>query len=75
MGWGINCKMKLAEPIKLSLEERSVLKKWAGGRSFSFRLVQRAQIIRMAADEMLSQDIAQKLRVSRPMRFPRFSGQ
>ena len=58
--------MKVAEPITLSLEERSTLKTWTTSRSLPFRVVQRAQIIRMAADGILSQDIAQKLRVSRP---------
>ena len=54
------------EPIILSPEERSTLDTWARGRSFPLRLVQRAQIIRMAADGVLSQDIARDLSVSRP---------
>jgi transposase len=58
--------MKIAEPITLSLEERSTLKAWTTSRSLPFRVVQRAQIICMAADGVLSRDIAQKLRVSRP---------
>lgn len=58
--------MRLAEPISLTPEERSRLDTWATGRSLPFRLVQRAQIIQMAAKGVLSQDIAQKLRVSRP---------
>mgnify|MGYP001568089263 FL=1 len=58
--------MKLAEPITLSAEERERLDRWSGGRSFPFRLVQRAKIICMAADGVLSQDIAKKLQVSRP---------
>jgi transposase len=58
--------MKIAEPITLSLEERSTLNAWTTSRSLPFRVVQRAQIICMAADGVLSQDIAQKLRVSRP---------
>jgi transposase len=43
-----------------------MLSAWAGGRSLLLRLVQRAQIIRMAADGVLNQDIAQRLNVSRP---------
>jgi transposase len=58
--------MNLVEPITLSAEERETLDAWSGGRSFSFRLVQRAKIICMAADGVLSQDIAKKLQVSRP---------
>ena len=58
--------MKVAEPVTLSSGERSTLDAWATGRSLAFRLVQRAQIIRMAADGILNQDIAQKLRISRP---------
>jgi transposase len=58
--------MKTAEPIILSPEERATLDVWATGRSFPYRLVQRARIIRMAADSVLSQDIAKELRISRP---------
>ena len=50
----------------MSPEERSTLDTWARGRSIAARLVQRAQIIRMAAQDILSQDIAQELDVSRP---------
>ena len=39
---------------------------WARGKSFPLRLVQRAQIIRMAADGAQNQDIAKELGVSRP---------
>jgi transposase len=58
--------MKSAEPILLSSDERSTLNTWSTGRSFPYRLVQRARIIRMAADGVLSQDIAKNLRISRP---------
>ena len=58
--------MKLAEPITLSPAERQTLSAWTTGRSFPFRLVQRAKIISMAADGSLNQDIAQTLQVSRP---------
>ncbi len=55
-----------AEPIVLSSEERSILGTWVRARSLPMRLVQRAQIILMAADGNESQDIAHLMRVSRP---------
>jgi len=58
--------MRIAQAITLSSEERLKLDAWATGRILPFRLVQRAQIIRMATDGVLSQDIAQKLKISRP---------
>ena len=57
---------RMAESILLSPEERTTIATWAQGRSFSMRLVQRARIIQMAADGVLSQNIAEELRVSRP---------
>ena len=58
--------MRIAEPIVLSPEERATLNSWTGGRSLSYRLVQRARIIRMASAGLLNQVIAQELRISRP---------
>lgn len=58
--------MRVAPPIVLSSEESIVLDRWARGRSIPARLVQRAEIIRKAANGMLSQDIAQDLGTSRP---------
>ena len=58
--------MKMAEPILLSPEERTVLNSWASARSKPFRIVQRAKIIQMAANGILSRDIAKKLHISRP---------
>lgn len=58
--------MKVAEPILLSAEERTKLDTWASARSMPFRIVQRAKIIQMAANGVLSQDIAQQLHISRP---------
>lgn len=55
-----------AESIILSPEERATLGKWVRGRSLPLRLVQRARIIRMAADGISSQDIARKMKISRP---------
>ena len=57
---------RTAPHVILSSEERSTLDTWARGRSIPLRLVQRAQIIRMAADGVFSQDIARRLNVSRP---------
>jgi transposase len=58
--------MKTAKPIILSPQERSKLDAWARGRSNPLRLVQRARIIRMAADGMQNQQIAGELDISRP---------
>jgi transposase len=55
-----------AAPIILSPEEQSTLDKWTRGRTVAARLVQRAQIIHMAARGILSQQIAKQLAVSRP---------
>ena len=57
---------RTAQTIVLSPEEQSVLETWARGRSLPSRLVQRAEIIQMAASGALSQDIARELRISRP---------
>ena len=43
-----------------------MLSTWAHGRSLPLRLIQRAQIVAMAAEGVPSQDIAQRLEVSRP---------
>ncbi len=58
--------MKTAKPIILSPQERSKLDAWARGRSIPLRLVQRARIIRMAADGIQNQQIASELKISRP---------
>lgn len=58
--------MKIAPAIVLSFEERSVLNAWARGRSVPLRLVERAQIVKMAAEGVLNQDIAHALDISRP---------
>src|SRR5215510_5732812 len=55
-----------ATAIVLTPEEKSTLDSWARGRRIAARLVQRAQIIRMAAQGVLSQDIAAELEISRP---------
>src|SRR5947208_16431846 len=58
--------MRIASPIVLSEEERAVLSTWTRGRSFPWRLIQRAQIVVMAAQGIPIRDIAQALEVSRP---------
>jgi transposase len=63
---GDSRRMRNMPPVLLSPEERSTLTTWAQGRSFPLRLVQRAQIIRMAAEGMPSLHIARELEVSRP---------
>src|SRR5688572_14623324 len=57
---------RMASPISLTTEEDSILEAWARSRSMPLRVVQRAQIIQMAADGIQSQDIAHALQVSRP---------
>src|SRR3989304_9988332 len=58
--------MRITEHIVLSREERAILKTWEHGRSLPQRLVQRARIIRLAADGMRNQDVARVVRVSCP---------
>lgn len=57
---------KSAQPIELSVEERTTLDRWIRQRSLPLRLVQRANIIRIAANGMLNQDIAREMKISRP---------
>jgi len=57
---------RTAAPIVLSAQERSTLTTCVRSRSLALRLVQRAKMIEMAADGVLSQDIARRLHVSRP---------
>ena len=58
--------MHLAPPILLSAAERSTLTAWAHAKSLPLRVIQRAQIVTMAANGVTSQDIAERLSVSRP---------
>jgi hypothetical protein len=60
------CDMRIAPPICLSDEERTVLSTWFSGRSLPLRLIQRAQTVAMAVKGVPSQDIDQRLEVSRP---------
>lgn len=58
--------MHLAPPIVLSPTERATLTAWARAKRLPLRVVQRAQIITLAAEGVLNQDIAQQLGISRP---------
>lgn len=57
---------RTAPSIILSPKEHHTLDKWARGKSYPVRLVQRARIIRMAAGGMQNKDIARELDISRP---------
>ncbi len=58
--------MNIAERIILTPEEETVINRWAQGKSFPLRLVQRAQIIQMSAKGIFNHDIASHLDISRP---------
>lgn len=55
--------MRIAPKIDLSEEERQTLTKWSRGRSTPARLVQRAKIILLAAQEHQNKEIAKVLGV------------
>src|ERR1700692_3375629 len=55
-----------AASILLGPDEQATLDVWSRGRSIPLRLVQRARIIRLAAQGKLNQQIAQELDISRP---------
>jgi transposase len=55
-----------AAPIMLSPSEEKTLDAWARSRTLPARVIERAQIIQMAANSMQSQEIAQVLGLSRP---------
>ena len=56
----------IAKPIILMPEERFLLDKWSSERSIPLRMIQRANIILMAADGIMNKDIALKINISRP---------
>lgn len=58
--------MHRASAILLSSAERSTLTAWAHAKSLPLRVIQRAQIVTMAADGVTSQAIAERLEISRP---------
>src|SRR4030065_1990884 len=62
----LSCMSRTAAPVVLSPEERATIDMWARGKRFSVRLVQRAQIVLMAAEGVLNQDIAARVGTTRP---------
>ena len=57
---------RTAAPITLTAEEAAALETWTRARSMPLRVVERARIIRMAAEGKQNRDIAEELGVSRP---------
>jgi len=57
---------RTASPVVLSVQEQTTLERWSRSRSLPLRLVQRAQIITLAAAGRQNQQIAEALSVSRP---------
>jgi len=57
---------RAAAPIMLTPAEAETLACWARSRTMPARVVDRAQIVQMAASGVQSQEIARVLRVSRP---------
>jgi hypothetical protein len=53
-----------AAQIVLSPEEQAAIEKWALGKRFPVRLVQRAQVILMAANGILNTDFHSELSVT-----------
>jgi len=58
--------MNIAEQIVLSPQEEKTINLWARGKSFPLRLVQRANIIKMAAEGIYNHNISSHLDISRP---------
>lgn len=58
--------MNTSQKIELSSEEAATINEWAKGKSFPFRLVQRARIVQLAAKGVFNHDIALQLNISRP---------
>lgn len=57
--------MRQAVHVELTDAERRILTKWSRGRMTAARLVQRAQIILLAADGKTNSEIAQALKIAR----------
>jgi len=58
--------MNIAERIILTSEEQATIDRWSHGKRIPLRLVQRAQIIQLAAQGIYNHDIARRLNISRP---------
>jgi len=58
--------MNIAERIIFTPQEEATINRWSQGKSFPLRLVQRAQIIQLAAQGIFNHEIAKRLDISRP---------
>ena len=58
--------MNIAEEIIFTSQEEATINRWAHGKSFPLRLIQRAQIIQLAAQGIFNHIIAKRLNISRP---------
>lgn len=58
--------MNIATRIVLTEKEEQTINRWANGKSFPLRLIQRAQIIRLSANGAFNHVIAKRLGVSHP---------
>lgn len=58
--------MNIAERIMFTPQEEATINRWSQGKSFPLRLIQRAQIIQLAAQGIFNHDIAKRLNISRP---------
>jgi len=58
--------MNISERIKLTPQEETTINRWANGKKFPFRLVQRARIIQLSAKGVFNHEIATQLDISRP---------
>jgi transposase len=65
-GCGIIRFMNISERIVLTKEEREQIEKYARGKNFPMRLVQRARIIKMSSEGVYNHEIAKRLGLSRP---------
>ena len=58
--------MNIAEQIIFTPQEEAAINRWSQGKRFPLRLIQRAQIIQLAAQGIFNHDIAKRLDISRP---------
>lgn len=58
--------MNFADRIILTFQEEAIITRWAHGKSFPLRLIQRARIIQLAAKGVFNHIIAKRLHISRP---------
>jgi len=55
--------MNIAERIILTPEEATTISRWANGKSFPLRLIQRAHIIQLSAEGIFIHKIAKRLNI------------